>query len=119
MCNNWRAAKAERGIDEKGVRLRGCGDGSDSEADVGMGGSFFGVVSPTCAPQATCVHPCTSYARTHTQDDHPKAMYLACMAVLELCTQQELRRWLLHLHPSPDRLSKASLLDLIFHAASV
>ena len=57
MCNNRRAAKAECGIDEKGVRLRGCGDStdrhsSDSEADVGMGGSFFGVVSPTCA--VTC-----------------------------------------------------------------
>ena len=57
MRNNWRAAKAEHSIDEKRVRLRGCGDGSDSEAEVGMGSSFFGMVSPTRAPQATCVHP--------------------------------------------------------------
>ena len=51
-------AKAEGGIDEKGVR--GCGDGErgDSEAEVGRGGSFVGVVSPTCTPQAT------SYAHT-------------------------------------------------------
>ena len=51
-------AKAEGGIDEKGVR--GCGDGErgDSEAEVGRGGSFFGAVSPTRAPQAT------SYAHT-------------------------------------------------------
>ena len=50
--------KAEGGIDEKGVR--GCGDGErgDSEAEVGRGGSFFGAVLPTCAPQAT------SYAHT-------------------------------------------------------
>ena len=46
-------AKAEGGIDEKGVR--GCGDGErgDSEAEVGMGSSFFGAVSPTRVPQAT------------------------------------------------------------------
>ena len=45
-------AKAEGGIDEKGAR--GCGDGErgDSEAEVGRGGSFFGAVSPTRAPQA-------------------------------------------------------------------
>ena len=53
MRNNRRAAKAEHGIDEKGVRLRGCGDSSDSEAEVGMGSSFFGAVSPTRVPQAT------------------------------------------------------------------
>ena len=48
----WQRAKAEGGIDEKGVR--GCGDGErgDSGAEVGRGGSFFGVVSPTHAPQA-------------------------------------------------------------------
>ena len=82
MCNNWRAAKAECGIDERGVRgcgddekgvrgcgddekgvrgcgddekgVRGCGDDEkgDSEAEVGRGSSFFGAVSPTRAPQA-------------------------------------------------------------------
>ena len=46
-------AKAEGGIDEKGVR--GCGDGEkgDSEAEVGRGGSLFSMVSPTQVPQAT------------------------------------------------------------------
>ena len=45
-------AKAEGGIDEKGVR--GCGDGErgDSKAEVGRGGSLFSMVSPTCIPQA-------------------------------------------------------------------
>ena len=52
MCNNRRAAKAEGGIDEKGVR--GCGDDErgDSEAEVGWGSSFFSMVLPTCVPQA-------------------------------------------------------------------
>ena len=50
MCNNQRVAKAEGGIDEKGVR--GCGDDErgDSEAEVGWGGSFFSAVSPTRIP---------------------------------------------------------------------
>ena len=45
-------AKAEGGIDEKGVR--GCGDSKrgDSEAEVGRGSSFFSMVLPTHAPQA-------------------------------------------------------------------
>ena len=42
-----RAAKAKR-IDKEGVRLRGCGDGGDSEV-----GGVAGTVSPTCVPQAT------------------------------------------------------------------
>ena len=52
MCNNRRAAKAEGGIDKKGVR--GCGDNKrgDSEAEVGWGGSFYIAVSPTHIPQA-------------------------------------------------------------------
>ena len=55
-------AKAEGGIDEKGVR--GCGDGErgDSEAEVGRGGSFFGAVSPTRAPQAMSYTTATATA---------------------------------------------------------
>ena len=47
MCNTQRAAKAKC-IDKKGVRLRGCGDGSDSEAEVGRAAVF----SVRCCPHA-------------------------------------------------------------------
>ena len=75
MCNSWRTAKAEHGIDKKGVRLRDCGDGerSDSTSEVGRGSSFFWhSVAYTCPPGY--LH--TSYTHMHTRDDHPKAMYL-------------------------------------------
>ena len=51
MCNNQRAAKAEHNIDEKGVRLRGCGDGGDSEAEVGGAAVFSAWCCPHVPPR--------------------------------------------------------------------
>ena len=53
LTRGWacQRAKAEGGIDEKGVSSCGDGERGDSEAEVGRGGSFFGTVSPTHAPR--------------------------------------------------------------------
>ena len=55
-AHTWRAAKAKH-IDEKGVRLRGCGDSSDSE--VGGVAIFLAWCHPHASPR-----PCKIQERT-------------------------------------------------------
>ena len=114
-----RAAKAECGIDEKGVRLRGCGDGCDSKAEVSRGCSFFSIVPPTRTPQATCVCPMPTHISGMITPKLCISRSFTCMVVLELYVQQELRQWLLHLHPSPNRLLRGILAGPYFSGQCV